>query len=141
MLLRLVPIGVEAGGECMNLVGHGLDRTRGYLRVAVHLVARAGCGRWDIIIGLIIILVRAPELHPRQWNGQALLYLLLGVQHRHPGRSAKLSDQGGMDQGSSAGSVSRLNQPSLNDRPDVELESLGHGVEEDRLVLHNDSEI
>ena len=40
-----------------------------------------------------------------------------------------------MDQGSSAASVSQLVQPPLNDRPDVELESLGHGVEEDRLVL------
>ena len=40
-----------------------------------------------------------------------------------------------MDQGSSATSMSRLNQPPLNDRPDVELESLGHGVKEDRLVL------
>ena len=40
-----------------------------------------------------------------------------------------------MDQGSSAASVSRLDQPPLNDRLDVELESLSHGVEEDRLVL------
>ena len=40
-----------------------------------------------------------------------------------------------MDQGSSAASMSRLDQPPLNDRPDVKLESLGHGVQEDRLVL------
>ena len=45
MLLRLVPIGVEAGSECMDLVGQGLGRTRGDLRVTVHWVARAGFGR------------------------------------------------------------------------------------------------
>ena len=32
-------------------------------------------------------------------------------------------------------SMSRLDQPPLNDRLDVELESLGHGIKEDRLVL------
>ena len=40
-----------------------------------------------------------------------------------------------MDQGSSIAYVSRLDQPSLNNRPDFELKSLGHGVEDDRLVL------
>ena len=40
-----------------------------------------------------------------------------------------------MDQGASAAPMSRLDQPPLNDRPDVELESLSHGVQEDRLVL------
>ena len=40
-----------------------------------------------------------------------------------------------MDQGTSAASVSRLDQPPLNDRPDIELESLGHGVQEDSLFL------
>ena len=40
-----------------------------------------------------------------------------------------------MDQGSGTSSMSRLDQPPLNDRPDFELESLGHGVEEDRLIL------
>ena len=79
MLLILILIGIEAGGEWMDLVGQGLGRTRGDLKVAIHWVARAGCGRWDIIVGLIIGLIRAPELHPGQWNGQALLYLLLGV--------------------------------------------------------------
>ena len=44
-------------------------------------------------------------------------------------------DQGGMDQGINAAFVSRLDQPPLNDRPDIELESLGHGTQEDRLVL------
>ena len=33
--------------------------------------------------------------------------------------------------------MGRLNQPPLDDGPDVELEPLGHGVEEDRLVLRN----
>ena len=79
MLLRLVPIGVEAGSECMDLVSQGLGRTRGDLRVAVHWVARVGCGRRDIIVSPVIELVKAPELHPGQWNGQALLYLLLVV--------------------------------------------------------------
>ena len=46
-----------------------------------------------------------------------------------------------MDQGSVAASVGRLNQPSLNDYPDVELETLGHGVQEDRLVLRNCTEM
>ena len=36
VLLRLVPIGDEVGSECMDLVGKGLGRTRGDLRVAVH---------------------------------------------------------------------------------------------------------
>ena len=40
-----------------------------------------------------------------------------------------------MDQGTSAASVSRLDQPPLNDHPDIELESLGHGVQKERLVL------
>ena len=46
-----------------------------------------------------------------------------------------------MDQGYNAASVSRLDQPPLNDRLDVELESLGHGIEEDRLVLRNGTEM
>ena len=83
VLLQLVTIGVEAGSECMDLVVQGLGRTRGELRVTVHWVARAGCGRRDIIVGLILELVKALELHPGQWNGQSLLYLLLGVQHRN----------------------------------------------------------
>ena len=40
-----------------------------------------------------------------------------------------------MDQGTSAASVSLLDQAPLNDRPDIELESLGHGIQEDHLVL------
>ena len=40
-----------------------------------------------------------------------------------------------MDQGASAASVSRLDQPPLNDCPDFDLEALSHGVQEDRLVL------
>ena len=66
VLPRLVPIGVEASNECMDLVGQGLGRTRGDLRVAVHWVARTRCGFRDIIVGLGIGLVKAPELHPRQ---------------------------------------------------------------------------
>ena len=46
-----------------------------------------------------------------------------------------------MDQGDSAASVSRLDQPPLNDRPDVELESLGHGIQEDRPVLFHCTEM
>ena len=68
MLLRLVPIGVKAGSECMDLVSQGLGQTRGDLRVAVHWVARARCGYRDIIVGLVIGLVKAPELHLRHWN-------------------------------------------------------------------------
>ena len=33
--------------------------------------------------------------------------------------------------------LGRLNQPPLDDGPDVKLEPLGHGVQEDRLVLRN----
>ena len=33
--------------------------------------------------------------------------------------------------------MGRLNQPSLDNRLNVKLEPLGHGVEEDRLVLRN----
>ena len=40
-----------------------------------------------------------------------------------------------MDQGASTAPVSRLDKPPLNDRSDVELDSLGHGVKEDRFVL------
>ena len=69
MLLRLVPIGVEAGSECMDLVNQGLDQTRGDLMVAVHWVAGAGYGRRDIIFGLVTGLVKVPELHLKQWNG------------------------------------------------------------------------
>ena len=65
MLLRLVPISVEAGSECMDLVGQRLDRTRGDLRVAVHWISCVGCGRRDIIVDLVIRLIRAPELYPR----------------------------------------------------------------------------
>ena len=46
-----------------------------------------------------------------------------------------------MDQGASATFVSRLDQPPLNDRLDVELESLGHGIQEDHLVLYHYTEI
>ena len=42
-----------------------------------------------------------------------------------------------MDRCSGAASVGLLNQPPLNDCPDVELETLGHGVQEDRLILRN----
>ena len=73
MLLRLVLISVEVGSECMDLISQGLGRTRGDLRVAVHWVARAGCGCWDVLVGLLIRLVWASELHPRQWNGQAVV--------------------------------------------------------------------
>ena len=69
MLLRLVQIGAEASSECMDLVGHGLGLTRGDLRVAVYWIAHVGCGYRDIIVDLVIGLVKAPELHPRQWNG------------------------------------------------------------------------
>ena len=50
---------------------------------------------------------------------------------------AQLSNQGWVDQGPRASPLGRLNQPSLDDGPDVKPEPLGHGVEEDRLVLHN----
>ena len=66
VLLQLIPIGVEAGSECMDLVDQGLRRTRGDLRVAVHWVSRARCGRRGIIVGLVIRgrdIVRAPKLH------------------------------------------------------------------------------
>ena len=46
-----------------------------------------------------------------------------------------------MDQGASAASVSRLDQPPLNDRLNVELDSLGHGLYEDRLVLGHCTEM
>ena len=36
VLLRLIPVGVKAGGQCMDLVSQGLGRTRGDLRVIVH---------------------------------------------------------------------------------------------------------
>ena len=42
-----------------------------------------------------------------------------------------------MDQGSGASPLGQLNQPLLDDGPNVKLEPLGHGVEEDRLVLRN----
>ena len=50
---------------------------------------------------------------------------------------AQLSNQGGVDQGHGASPLGRFNQPPLDDRPDVKLESLGHGVEEDHLVIRN----
>ena len=40
-----------------------------------------------------------------------------------------------MDQGPGASPLGRLNEPPFDDRPDIELEALGHGVEKDRLVL------
>ena len=42
-----------------------------------------------------------------------------------------------MDQGPGASPFGRLHQPPLDDRPDVKQETLGHGVEEDRLILRN----
>ena len=41
-----------------------------------------------------------------------------------------------VDQGPGASPLGRLNQPPLDDGPDIKLEALGHGVEKDRLVLH-----
>ena len=37
VLLRLVPIGVKPCGKRMNLICEGLSRTRGDLRVVVHI--------------------------------------------------------------------------------------------------------
>ena len=37
--------------------------------------------------------------------------------------------------------MGQLIQPLLNDFPDVELESLGHGIKEDRVVLRNCTEM
>ena len=42
-----------------------------------------------------------------------------------------------MYQGPGASPMGRLNQPSLDDGLDVKLEPFGHGVEENRLILHN----
>ena len=42
-----------------------------------------------------------------------------------------------MDYGPGVYPLGQLNQTSLNDCLDVELETLGHGIEEDRLVLRN----
>ena len=42
-----------------------------------------------------------------------------------------------MYQGPGASPLGLLNQPPLHDGSDVKLEPLGHGVEEDRLVLRN----
>ena len=42
-----------------------------------------------------------------------------------------------MYQGPGASPLGRLNQPSLDDGPDVKLEPLGHGVKEDLLILRN----
>ena len=42
-----------------------------------------------------------------------------------------------MDQGPSASPLGRLNQPPFDDGPNIELEAMGHGVEKDRLVLHD----
>ena len=42
-----------------------------------------------------------------------------------------------MDQGPGASPLGQLNQPPLDDEPDIKLEALGHGVEKDRLV-HRD---
>ena len=49
----------------------------------------------------------------------------------------QLSNQGGVDQGLGASPLGQLNQPPLDDGPDVKLETLGHGIEKDSLVLHN----
>ena len=65
VLLRLIPICVKLCGERMNLVCQGLSLTGGDLRVAVLGVARIGCGCCSIIIGLLIRIARAPELHLR----------------------------------------------------------------------------
>ena len=40
-----------------------------------------------------------------------------------------------MDQGPGASLLGRLNQPPLDDEPNIKLEALGHGVEKYRLVL------
>ena len=50
-------------------------------------------------------------------------------------------NQGGVDQGASVASVSRLDQPPLNDNPGVELDSLGHGIHEYRSVLGDCAEV
>ena len=42
-----------------------------------------------------------------------------------------------MDQGLDASSLGRLDQPPLDDEHNIKLEALGHGVEEDRLVLRD----
>ena len=42
-----------------------------------------------------------------------------------------------MYQGPGASPLGRLNQPQLDDGPDVKLEPLGHGLGEDCLVLCN----
>ena len=54
-----------------------------------------------------------------------------------PRQAAQLSNQGGVDQGPGTSPVGRLNQPPLDDGLNVKLETLGHGVEENRLVLRN----
>ena len=109
--------------------------------VAILKVACTRCGYWDIIVGLITQLVLAPELCPGQRYRKALLHLLLGVQLWDLGQLVELSDQRGVDHCSGIASVGRLNQPPLNNCPDVELETHGHGVQEDRLVLRNCTEM
>ena len=42
-----------------------------------------------------------------------------------------------MDQGPSASPLGRLNQPPLDDGPDIKLEAPGHGIEKDCLVLRD----
>ena len=42
-----------------------------------------------------------------------------------------------MDRGPGASPLDRLYQPPLDDGADIKLEALGHGVEEDRLILHD----
>ena len=42
-----------------------------------------------------------------------------------------------MDQGPGASPLGRLNQPPFNDGPDIKLEALGYGVENDRLVFRD----
>ena len=54
VLLRLILICVKPCGERMNLVCEGLSKTGGDLRVAVLGVSCIGCGRWSILIDLLI---------------------------------------------------------------------------------------
>ena len=46
-----------------------------------------------------------------------------------------------MDQGLAASPLGRLNQPPLDDEPNIKLEALGHGVKEDRLVLRDNAKV
>ena len=42
-----------------------------------------------------------------------------------------------MGEGPGASPLGRINQPPLDDEPDIELQALGHSVEKDRLVLRD----